>query len=118
MNPITFEWAGRLVVLAPECMGYRSLSVLFIFAVAMALCKRFNFRRSLMLVGSACLLAIVGNLTRISLILMTAKINGDFAFGPVHDYAGIACTTIATIFLAYVADYIEKYKTEKPSKKE
>lgn len=108
MNPMTFEWANRIVVIAPECMGYRSLTALVILGVALAIYNRMNFRRSLMLVGVASLLAIVGNLVRIGTILLVALFDADLAFGPVHDVAGYVTMLLATLALASVTDSFVK----------
>lgn len=105
MNPITFELANDLVVITPECLGYRSLSVMVLFGLALAICKRLPFLRSIMLVGTAGLLAIVGNLTRIGIILLVALFDGDIAFGPVHDMAGYVIIVFESIVLASVCDY-------------
>ena len=90
MNPVHFPWFGRLVVIAPECMGLRSLTALALIALWLVFRNRraLGFWKSALVLASAALIGFSGNLLRIGVILLVAILFPDFAFGPLHDVIG------------------------------
>ena len=105
MNSPWFPFAGRIVVIAPECMGYRSLSAMAFLALFLVLWKRPGLLRSLALVSCAGALAVLGNICRIGFLLAVLKLFDDDAiFNYCHDAAGYVVMIIEALVLASIYD--------------
>lgn len=105
MNPLYFSFDGRIVVIAPECLGYRSLAIMAFLAVFLCIWKRPGLLRSLGVLASACLLAVIGNVLRISFLCGLAAFNvNDAIFGTCHDMAGYAVMFIEAMLLGSIFD--------------
>lgn len=105
MNPLFFSFDGRIVVIAPECLGYRSLAIMAFLAVFLCIWKRPGLLRSLGVLASACLLAVIGNVLRIAFLCGLAALNvNDAIFGTCHDMAGYAVMFIEAMLLGSIFD--------------
>ncbi len=107
MNAPFFPWAGRIVVIAPECMGYRSLTALLVLAVFFAVYRRLSFKHSILLFAASGALAVLCNLLRIGSILLLALIAPDFAFGAWHDMAGYLFMLLGVFAMAGFGDWLK-----------
>lgn len=107
MSGFSFPWCGRIVVIAPECMGYRSLAAMASLAVFLILWQRPGLFRSFVLFASACVLAVLGNLCRIGFLMFSMWALPDKWFGPIHDSAGFAVMLIESLILGSVCDYLK-----------
>lgn len=105
-NGFTFPWAGRIFVIAPECMGYRSMSTMIVLAIALIILKRPGLLKSFVIVGSAGVLSIIGNLCRIGFLLLSASIFPDQWFSPIHDSAGYVVIIIEAVILGNICDWL------------
>lgn len=103
MNAIVFPWFERVVAIAPECMGYRSLIALTVLAAFCAYANRLTFTRATVLLAGAVAISIVGNVTRMLLILTVAAFAPDFGFGLWHDLCGYVVFVFAVLAMASVA---------------
>ena len=107
MNAPCFPWAGRIVVIAPECMGYRSLSAMALLALVLIIWQRPGFFRSCVLMAGACVLAVLGNLCRIGTLLVVMKFLPDEWYMPVHDVAGFVAILVESVLLSNFCDWLK-----------
>lgn len=103
MNAIAFPWFERIVVIAPECMGYRSIIAMSLLAAFCAYANRLTFARVTALLAVAVAISIVGNVARLLLILTVAAFAPDFGFGLWHDCCGYVVFVVAVLAMASVA---------------
>lgn len=112
MNGVVIPWAGRIVVIAPECMGYRSMSVMAVLALVLVISRRPGLVKSLALFVSAAVIAVVGNLCRIGCLMLAMWLLPDAWYNPIHDSAGLIAIVIEAIILANVCDWLKSIGTK------
>lgn len=115
MNGFSYPWCGRIVVIAPECMGYRSLAAMAALAVFLILWQRPGLFRSFVLFASACVLAVLGNLCRIGFLMFAMFALPDEWYAPIHDSAGFAVMLIEALILGSVCDYLKRRQKKEQS---
>lgn len=103
MNAIAFPWFERIVAITPECMGYRSIIAMSLLAAFCAYANRLTFTRATVLLAGAVAISIVGNVSRMLLILTVAAFAPDFGFGLWHDLCGYVVFVVAVLAMASVA---------------
>ena len=105
MNPPFFPLGGRIIVIAPECLGYRSLAIMAFLAVFLCVWKRPGILRSIGVLACACGLAVAGNILRIAFLCGLAALRvGDALFGTCHDMAGYAVMFVEAMILGAIFD--------------
>lgn len=108
INGFSFPWAGRVFVIAPECMGYRSATAMLVLAAGLIVWQRPGIRNSILLLLSAVVLSVVGNLCRLGSLLMCASCFPDSWFAPIHDSAGYVAMIIETVLLGNFSDWLTR----------
>ena len=102
-----FPWAGRIVVIAPECMGLRSFSAMMVFALALAIYHCPGFWRSLALFPAAAAIGVLGNALRILFLLAVMRCFPDSLYLTLHDAAGYAVIVLDVLALAAFCDWLK-----------
>lgn len=108
-----FPWAGRIVVIAPECMGYRSLSAMAVLAVVLAIWQRPGLINSFLLLLAGAVLSVIGNVLRIAFLLGCMLVLSDEWYTPIHDVAGFCAIVIEAIILGSFCDWLKRRKRNK-----
>ena len=91
-------------VIAPECMGYRSMIAITILAFVYGLYLRLPPKKVLKLVGVALPIAILFNTIRILVCIAVGYYYYEFAFGGLHDIFGYVTFLAATLIVAKVGE--------------
>lgn len=105
MTGFCFPWQGRIVVIAPECMGFRSLAAMAFLSLFLILWRRPGLMRSLLLAAIGVGLAVVGNLLRIAFLLGVMWLSkSDQLYFACHDYAGFTFMFVEALILGTICD--------------
>ena len=109
----TFEWFGGYVVLLPECMGFRSLQALLLFALYLmwGKGKGSRVRTVVCAILLAVALSVAGNILRIVSILLLALVSRSFAFGFWHQFAGYPIFVAELFLLAAICERLNRRNT-------
>jgi exosortase len=105
-----FSPDGRyLYDVAPACGGIRSLTAIIAFGVVFAFISLHALWRRLLIVASAVPLAVLGNVTRLTLIVMAAELFGQKGGNYVHEngvfsLAPYVPAILGMLFLGYWLD--------------
>ena len=112
MTGLCFPWQGRIVVIAPECMGFRSLAAMAFLSLFLILWCRPSLLRSILLAAIGAAIAIVGNLLRIAFLLGIMWLSkSDQLYFACHDYAGFTLILIEAILLGKICDRLCRKST-------
>jgi len=105
MTGFCFPWQGRIVVIAPECMGFRSLAAMAFLSLFLILWRRPGLMRSLLLAAIGVGLAVIGNLLRIAFLLGVMWLSkSDQLYFVCHDYAGFTLMFVEALILGTICD--------------
>lgn len=108
MNGFSFPFAGRIVVIAPECMGYRSLAAMALLAVVLVIWQRPGLFKSLVLLACSSVLAVLGNMCRIGFLLLVMKFLPEDWYAPIHDVAGFVAILVESVILGNICDFLKR----------
>lgn len=103
-----FEWFGGVILVLPQCMGYRSLVALAAISVLCGFLHLSRWRDVAKLVMLSVLIAVTGNLLRIAVIMCMCAVSYELAFEVVHETIGYAIFVVEVLVLAAIAERMKK----------
>lgn len=104
-----FDWFGGRIAVVPECLGYRSFITLvvlgLVYVTMFERCEWFGFKSVVRIVASAFVVAVAGNLLRITALLTIYPFAGSASnFEYWHDLLGYLVMFAEAVMLADVLD--------------